>query len=342
MTDTAPRQAGFVDLQVNGYAGRDFTTAKLTDEDVTAVSSELARRGTAAYCPTVITTSWDVYEHVLPILGRACKRGSAGRQSPREAPRGLLSRPLGIHLEGPFISPMDGAIGAHPKAHVQPPSIAALQRLIELADGQVRLLTLAPEVEGARDLISWASHDGMVVSIGHTLAGAEDVDWAVAAGATLSTHLGNGCPNQIPRHENPIWPQLANPDLTAMIITDGHHLPPAVIRSFLAAKGVRRTIVTSDSVSVAGLPPGEYETMGTPVVLEPSGRVRNARAPNLAGSSACMIDCINHLARLCCLLEAEDLWRVGRDNPLAAIRASADDLAPGVEVEWDGLRFAVG
>ncbi len=332
--------AGFVDLQVNGYAGRDFTAAALSDEDVLAVSAELARRGTAAYCPTVVTTCWDVYEHVLPILGRACKRGSAGRQSPREASRGLLSRPLGIHLEGPFISPEDGAVGAHPKAHVQPPSIAALERLIELADGQVRLLTLAPEGQGAVELIACARGHGIAVSVGHTLAGADDVNRAAAAGATLSTHLGNGCPNQIHRHMNPIWPQLANPDLAAMIITDGHHLPPAVIAAILAAKGGRRVIVTTDSVSVAGLPPGEYETLGTRVVLEPSGRVRNAQAPTLAGSSACMIDCMNHLASLG-LLEVEDLYRVGRDNPLAAIGASADDLAPGVSVQWDGLRFAV-
>ncbi len=322
--------AGFVDLQVNGYAGRDFTTAALSDEDVHAVSAELARRGTAAYCPTVVTTSWDVYEHVLPILGRAC------RQGPREA----CSRPLGIHLEGPFISPEDGAVGAHPKAHVQPPSIAALERLIELADGQVRLLTLAPEGQGAVELIACARDHGIVVSVGHTLAGADDVNRAAAAGATLSTHLGNGCPNQIHRHMNPIWPQLANPDLAAMIITDAHHLPPSVIAAILAAKGPRRIIVTTDSVSVAGLPPGEYETLGTRVVLEPSGRVRNAQAPTLAGSSACMIDCMNHLASLG-LLEVEDLYRVGRDNPLAAIGASADDLAPGVSVQWDGLRFAV-
>ena len=325
--------AGFVDLQVNGYAGRDFTNAALTDEDVWAVSGELGRRGTAGFCPTVITTSWEVYEHVLPILARACKEDAAGRR--------VYSRPLGIHLEGPFISPMDGAVGAHPKAHVQAPSIPALERLLELADGQVRLLTLAPEVEGARGLIPCARHYGVAVSIGHTLAGAEAIDQAVAAGATLSTHLGNGCPNQIHRHENPIWPQLGIRELGAMIITDGHHLPPAVIAAILAAKGVRRTIVTSDAVSVAGLPPGEYETMGLRVILEPSGRVRNAQAPTLAGSSACMLDCMNHLARVCCLLEAEDLWRIGRDNPLAAIRASIDDLALGVEVQWDGLQFSV-
>lgn len=344
--------AGFVDLQVNGYAGRDFTSATLTDEDVAAASAELARRGTAGYCPTVITTSLEVYEHVLPILARACRAASsAAPQSPREASRGLsaagasnaaarrvYSRPLGLHLEGPFISSDDGAVGAHPKDHVLAPSAGMLDHLMYLADGQVRLLTLAPETKGATSLISYARQLGIAVSIGHTLAGADHVKRAVAAGARLSTHLANGCPNQIHRHENPIWPQLACGDLSAMIITDGHHLPPAVIASILAAKGPRRTIVTSDSVSVAGLPPGEYETMGLRVLLEPSGRVRNAQAPTLAGSSACMLDCMNHLASLG-LLEIDDLWRVGRDNALAAIGASADDLAAGVSVEWDGRRF---
>jgi len=320
--------AGFVDLQVNGFAGRDFSSPALTYDDVAAVAEALARRGTAAFCPTVVTSPPAVYEHVLPILARAA----------RDA--GLPSRVLGIHLEGPFISPADGAVGAHPRAHVQPASLTALDHLLDLCEGRLRLITLAPEVDGAIELIVRAREAGLAVSIGHTLAGAEQIAQAVRAGATLSTHLGNGCPNQIHRHDNPIWPQLAEAALTAMLITDGHHLPPAVIRAVLAAKGPGRVIVTSDSVSVAGLPPGPYETLGTKVVLEPSGRVRNLNAPTLAGSSACMMDCMNHLAGLGALSEA-DLWRVGRDNALAAIGAPATACHGGETVRWDGRAFRV-
>jgi len=306
--------SGFVDLQVNGYAGVNFSSDTLTLDDVLAVTHTLARRGTLAFCPTVITSSDAVYRHALPVLAAAMRDSRS------------QGRLLGIHLEGPFISPADGAVGAHPVEFVRPPSVDEFDALYRLAEGRVALLTLAPELPGAVDLIRRAVSLGVAVSIGHTLADGPAVRAAVEAGARLSTHLGNGCPNLLHRHHNPIWPQLAAGELSAMLITDGHHLPPEVIAAFLAAKGPGRTLVTSDSAPAAGCPPGEYAFFGTRALLEPSGRLRNLERDTLAGSAAAMLDCMNFLASLRLLSEAE-LWRVGRDNPLAALGKTASGIA---------------
>ena len=231
---------GFVDLQVNGYAGVNFSSDTLTLAEVLSVTQLLARRGTQAFCPTVITAPPAVYRHALPVLAEAIR-------DPRSQ-----GRLLGIHLEGPFISPEDGAVGAHPVEFVRLPSPADFDALYRLADGQITLLTLAPELPGALELIRHVVGLGVVVSIGHTLADGPVVRAAVEAGVRLSTHLGNGCPNLLHRHHNPIWPQLAAGELSAMLITDGHHLPPEVIAAFLAAKGPGRILVTSDAAPAAG------------------------------------------------------------------------------------------
>ena len=324
--------SGFVDLQVNGYAGVDFSSPALTRADVEQVARALYRRGTLAFCPTVVTSPIEAYRQALPVLAEAMRREARPEDERR-------SRVCGIHLEGPFISPEEGAVGAHPRQHVVAPSQAMFDELYELAGGQVALLTLAPERPGALELIRHARAMGVTVSIGHTLAGAGDVKAAVEAGASLSTHLGNGCPTYIHRHHNPLWPQLAAAGLSAMLITDGHHLPPELIAVALAAKGPGRAIVTSDASPAAGLPPGEYTFFGTHALLEPSGRLRNLDSDTLAGSSATLFDCMNHLAGLGLLDEAA-LWQVGRDNPLKVLGLSYADLPPGV-VSFTGGAFKI-
>lgn len=315
--------SGFVDLQVNGWAGTSFSDPDLTPDQVAQAACALAVRGTLAFCPTVITSSPETYRRVLPVLARAVENDP---------------RLLGIHLEGPFISPEDGALGAHPREHVRLPSIGLFEEYYALAGGQIVLLTLAPELPGAPALIRRAVELGVAVSLGHTLADAAAIRAAVEAGATLSTHLGNGCPNWVHRHENPIWPQLAARELAAMLITDGHHLPPSVIAAFLAAKGPEKVIITSDAAPAAGLPPGDYAFFGTRARLEPSGRLRNLERDTLAGSSAAMLDCMNFLAGLGLLSEA-DLWRAGRDYPLAALGKSVAGLPAGGNVYFDQDHF---
>jgi N-acetylglucosamine-6-phosphate deacetylase len=313
----------FVDIQLNGYNGVDFSSPHQTVEDIEWVIQQQRRQGTSAFCPTVVTTTMENYKQILPVLAKACKN----------YPESLL----GIHLEGPFISPEDGAVGAHPKQCVLPPSIAVFDQLQNWADGYVRILTLAPEQQGALDLIRHASSRGICIGIGHTLADETAINAAVAAGADLSIHLGNGCPQKMHRHENPVVAQLGCP-LPAAIISDGHHLPPSFIRMVLAAKGIQRTIVVSDATCLAGQPPGTYEIFGGQVQLEENGRIRNLEAPGLAGSSATMLECMRHLAQTVPLTE-KDLIAIGRENPLRLLGLSSERIHPLNNVHIENNRL---
>lgn len=324
--------SGFVDLQVNGYAGIDFSSPGLTLSEVEMTVKALYQRGTLAFCPTVISSPMEVYRQMLPVLAEAIRN----QPLPGAGQGSLLA---GIHLEGPFISPEEEAVGAHPRQHVRPPSTTLFDELYALAGGQIALLTLAPELSGALELIRYACGRGVTVSIGHTLADVAAIRGAIEAGASLSTHLGNGCPNFIHRHHNPLWPQLAAPELSAMLITDGHHLPAELIAVALASKGSGRVIITSDSSPAAGCPPGEYTFFGTHALLEPSGRLRNLESDSLAGSSATLMDCMNVLAGLG-LLDETALWQVGRDNPLKVLGKTTSDLPPG-RISYINGRFAL-
>ena len=182
----------------------------------------------------------------------------------------------------------------------------------------VKLLTVAAEVPGVDALISHASAMGVAVSCGHQLAGSEELAAAVKAGAKLLTHLGNGCPNLINRHRNMIWAGMANDDLTAMIITDGHHLPGDLIKCIVRVKGADRVIVTSDAAPIAGLPPGRYDDWGNVGILEPNGLYHNPEKGCLIGSSACMSDCVKFLRSLE-ILDEDGIEKVSRTNPLKMI-----------------------
>ena len=223
----------------------DFSDAALTQDGVARVADTLAQAGTVAFLPTVVTSSPETYRAVLPLLAKACTEDS---------------RVMGIHLEGPFISVEDGAVGAHPKQHVREPSVEGFRELQGLAGGKIRLVTLAPECPGALKLIEYLVAEGVVVSVGHTLADPRRVEGACLAGATLATHLGNGIPNELNRTSNTLWSIVASP-LSVMLITDGFHTPPDFVKAVYAAKGAGKIILTSDASPVAGLPLGEYESL---------------------------------------------------------------------------------
>lgn len=305
MSNRAPqggsKRSGFVDLQVNGFLGLSFTSAELTVEMVRKVTAELLRRGTVAYCPTICTTDLKSYEAALAVLARAMREPDL---------RGHL---LGIHMEGPFFAPPSR--GAHPLACLRAPETGLFDRWQTLAGGNIRILTMAPELDGAAELIRHVSRQGVIVSLGHHMADDAAISRAVGAGAKLCTHVGNGISQMLPRHPNPIWSQLGNDALVNTFITDGHHLPAEFIRVALRAKTVARFIVVSDSAALAGLPPGRYADGDDEVTIEPGGRIAMSNGWSLAGSSACMLDCMNHLGTLG-MLDEQDLWRVGHDNPL--------------------------
>jgi len=313
---------GLVDLQVNGFKGVDFSDAQLSEESFTTACGEILAAGTSAFLPTVVTSSSEVYRHNLPLIANVLRREE------------FAGRLLGIHLEGPFISTADGARGAHDRRRVRHADLEYLRQLLDWAGGQVRLLTVAAEVDGIEGLIEYAANKGVTVSLGHQMADSEAIDRAVAAGACALTHLGNGVPAVLDRHNNPIWAGLANDDVCAMIITDGHHLPDSVIKTFIRAKGVDRIIITSDASPIAGMPPGRYETLNNVVVLDEGGRLYNPQTGYMVGSSATMLDCMNYLAslRICAV---EQLVEVGFDNPLRLIGVDPWEVRPMKKITFD-------
>jgi N-acetylglucosamine-6-phosphate deacetylase len=301
-------QPGFVDLQVNGYQGVDFSSPQLTLESVIETCRKLYNHGTTAFLPTMITAPLETYTQNLPVFARALEV-SRDEES--------LAQILGIHLEGPYISPQDGARGVHPLENIRPPSIAEFKHFIELSNGSIKFLTLAPEQQGALSLIQLAVSLGIQVGIGHTLATSKEIEAAIQAGARFSTHLGNGLPMNIHRHHNPLWCQLSNPSLAAMIIADGHHLPVDFVNVVVQCKGLDKVIVVSDASPAAGFPSGEYKFFGASVRLEDNGRLSDPRTGYLAGSSALLKDCAAWLSSIG--FDETSVHKLCRENALNAL-----------------------
>ncbi|HTU20152.1 MAG TPA: amidohydrolase family protein [Gemmataceae bacterium] len=278
---------GFFDLQINGCDGISFNSPRLSDEEIHRVVRVCRRHGIVALCPTLITGSREALLHGFAAIRRACEADAD------------LSRAIpALHLEGPYISAEDGPRGAHPLGHVRPPSWDEFRRFQDASGGRIRLVTLAPEHDGALAFIEKLTTSGVVVALGHTAATSACIRAAIAAGARLSTHLGNGSHALLPRHENYLWEQLAADELWASIISDGHHLPPAVLRCILRVKTPARTILTCDASSLAGLPPRRYREWDQEFEVLPSGRIVVPGTTFLAGSGLFTDACIGHLLSL--------------------------------------------
>lgn len=263
-----------VDIQVNGFMGFDLNVEPLTPTDVCAIVRALWSVGTGFFCPTVVTASSQRISHALLAIVQACKYEALASRSV-----------IGIHLEGPYISSEDGPRGAHPLEHTRDPDWDEFQRWQDIAEGNIRLVTLAPERKGAIPFIEKLVARGIVVALGHTNASASEIRDAIKAGARLSTHLGNGAHAVIRRHPNYIWEQLAADELWASLIVDGHHLPPAVVKSMMRAKALARCILISDAVALAGLNPGRYQFAGREVELTDKAKVCLVGTEYLAGSA---------------------------------------------------------
>ncbi|MBI2299805.1 MAG: N-acetylglucosamine-6-phosphate deacetylase [Armatimonadetes bacterium] len=290
------------DLQVNGYGGVDlncrvWSGQVSTPDAVHAVAHSLAEHGTGLFCPTLVTNSPEDILLAARAVATAC-----------DADPGLAEQVLGIHLEGPFLSPVEGPRGAHMLEFIRDPDWDLFQQFQEAAGGRIRILTLAPERPGALAVIRKAADSGVVVSIGHSDAQPEDVHAAIDAGASISTHLGNGSHALLPRLRNYVWEQLAADELTVGVIGDLHHVPAAVLKSFARIKGPERIYTVSDAVMLGGMRPGIYHN-GRHEVL-PSGRVNLAGTPFLAGAGHLLDTCVANLQR------ATDL---GEDGALATV-----------------------
>lgn len=271
---------GFVDLQVNGWRGHDLNAPGLTAGTVSALVAALARTGTTTLLPTVITAPEERMTAAVRAIAVACAN------DPRVA-----AAVAGIHVEGPHVSPNDGPRGAHPLADVRPPDIALFDRLQAAADGRVRMVTLSPHWPESAAYVSALAARGIRVAVGHTDATRDEILSAVAAGATLSTHLGNGIAAMLPRHPNIIWTQLADDRLSATFIGDGHHLPVDTLKAMIRAKGPERAVLVSDVTALGGMPPGVYrQPIGGDVELSPDGRLGLRGTPYLAGAARSLAD----------------------------------------------------
>jgi N-acetylglucosamine-6-phosphate deacetylase len=319
---------GLVDLQLNGYAGVDFNgpPESLTPEVFNRVRMALARRGVGVALPTLITCS------PSGLLSRVRRYARIVEADP------VLGAVFpSLHLEGPFISPEEGPRGAHPAEHCLVPLDEPrwLDELWEASGGRIGLLTLAPELPGAPDLIARAVSRGIVVALGHTAAGTETIDQAVRAGARLSTHLGNGSHQTLPRLDNYVQAQLADDRLLASFIADGHHIPFPTLKNFIRAKTPERTILVTDAIPAAEGGPGRYVFAGEEVEVSADLRVSRPGRPNLVGSALTLDRAVLNVVRHCGVPFAQ-AWAMASSAPAALL--SLKDLAEvSVRVEADGF-----
>ncbi|HEY6392203.1 MAG TPA: N-acetylglucosamine-6-phosphate deacetylase, partial [Bryobacteraceae bacterium] len=238
---------GWIDLQVNGFAGVDYNSPSAGHEEISRSIRAMFATGVTRFFPTVITGSPENMTGALRNLAQA--KASIPEGPAMEA----------FHVEGPYISPDDGPRGAHPRRWTRPPDLDEFHRFQDAAQGHIRLITLSPEWPAAKQFIETVVREGVVVSIGHTRANADEIADAVSAGATLSTHIGNGAHSILPRHPNYIWDQLAEDRLAASFIVDGIHLPKSFLNVAMRAKGLERSILVTDAVMPAGCAPGPYK-----------------------------------------------------------------------------------
>lgn len=298
---------GFVDIQLNGFSGANFSSSTLKPEDVIEVLPSLWKTGITTFCPTLITNSYEGLLSSIKVLEEA-----------RQIDSNLALAVPCYHLEGPYLSPFESR-GAHDPRLMRHPDWDEFTRLQTAAGGRIGIITIAPELPGALEFIRKATASGVVVAISHTDAVPEQIHQAVEAGAALSTHWGNGCPEFIHRHHNPLWAQLAIEFLSVSLICDGFHLPPDVVKVVARMKGVRKCILTTDATYVANLPPGRYSIVGTEIELLPSGQVVTVDGRCMAGSSVTMNRSVAVFMEFAQVPLRHAIWAATR-NPAQLIR----------------------
>ncbi len=320
---------GWIDIQVNGFAGVDYNQPETPHEDIARSIHALFATGVTRFYPTVITGSPDGMAGSLANLTRARDTLPEGEAMD------------GFHVEGPHISAEDGPRGAHPRHWVRKPDFDEFRRWQEASENRIRIVTLAPEWPEALDYIEKVTAEGVVAAIGHTQATSQQIADAVSAGATLSTHLGNGAHGVLRRHPNYIWDQLAEDRLMADFIVDGIHLDASFLKVALRAKGISRSVLVTDAAPPAGAPPGRYRIADQEVDHTPDGRVVLAGQDRLAGSALSMDHAIANVMRLAGV-SLGDAVRMATANAAQAggVSKRAAGLAPGERADlvlfrWD-------
>lgn len=317
---------GLFDLQVNGFAGVDFNDARVTAADVDRALEAMLASGVTGCLPTLITAHASELEERFHALDEAV---ATSRLGPTMVP--------GYHLEGPFLNSAAGYAGCHPADAMIDPDIALVTRFERSLSRPILLVTLAPERQGGTLAVRQLSALGKTVAIAHSAAGHAEVRAAAEGGLSLSTHLGNGLPKQMPKLENTLLAQLAEPRLKACLIADGHHLSRDVLGALVAIKGKACCILVTDAVVAAAAAPGPYRFAGMDVVLEPEGSVVQPGKGGLAGSALRLDQAVRNLTDWS-IAEPEEAVRMASAIVRDAIARSLDHhgiaVDPG-QVSWN-------
>jgi N-acetylglucosamine-6-phosphate deacetylase len=315
---------GLFDNQINGYKGVSFVDmgGELTLEGIALITKSLWEKGVTSYLPTVTTNDKQIFLKNFRLLAKA-----------KEDPELLGSVP-GFHLEGPFISPVDGYRGAHPLKYVRKPDWNEFMELYEASGKNILQVTLAPETEGAADFISKCRENNIVAGLGHHNGSMKQITDAIDKGARIATHFGNGCANSINRHVNPLWPQLSDDRIMLSLIGDGFHLLPEEINVFYKVKGPGRIIITSDVSPLGGLNPGKYlNVIGDTLELTAEGAVMYPAQKVLSGSGAALDRGVGNVMKVtgCSLAQA---IQMASTNPARLYKINdRGEMKPGMRAD---------
>jgi N-acetylglucosamine-6-phosphate deacetylase len=301
--------SGYVDLQVNGYAGVDFNSDALTDVDLHHACERLDADGVATFLATIITDD----------LGVMCRRLATLARLREHDP--LVRRLIGgLHIEGPFLNDAAGYRGAHPAEAMRDADAGSMKQLLDAAGGLTRIVTLAPERDPGGHVTAMLAADGIVVSAGHTDASLEQLRAAIGEGLSMFTHLGNGCPMQLHRHDNIVQRVLSVAShLWVTFIADGAHVPFVALGNYLRLAGIDRCIVVTDAIAPAGLGPGRYTLGRWDVVIDDDMVPRAPDRSHFIGSGVTMRQSAANL-RDALHLSPEAVRQLTVDNPRAAVR----------------------
>lgn len=275
----------YFDIQVNGYTGIDFNSTDLTIDQLLYVSGKLVEDNVEGILATIITDDYDrmvrKIENLAFLIGQ------------NDNVKSLFK---GIHIEGPFLNPEKGFHGAHPRDYIIRPDIYKMKRLIDAGDGLIKLVTLAPEYDKDFKVIKFLTNENIIVSAGHSNASMKDLQGAIDAGLKMFTHLGNGSPNLLARHDNIINRVLSLSDkLFVCFIADGIHIPNFALKNYLKITGYDKSIIVTDCMAAASAPPGKYTVSHIQVEVGVDRIVREVGKNNLAGSAITMLDAENFL-----------------------------------------------
>lgn len=294
----------FIDLQLNGCYGVDFNDDDLRDEQLHTACERLQADSVAGVLATIVT------DDIQRMSNRLTRLATLRQTDP------LAGRIIhGVHVEGPFINPAPGYVGAHPPQHVRPANLDDMKRLLDAADGLVRLVTLAPECDPGMKLTRFLAGRGLLVAAGHCDPSLDQLRAALDAGLSLFTHLGNGCPALLARHDNVVQRVLSLAGrMTICFIADGVHVPYPALGNYLRVAGLQRTVFVTDGISAAGLGPGRYPLGGQWAEVDEQGATWSADRSHLVGSAVTM-PLMAARAQAALGLTPAEIQRLVADNP---------------------------